>query len=223
MLAFLHTAAVHVPSFTRIVRELAPSIQILHSVREDLFAQALADGHVTEATRSGTQAEVQRLVAQGARVVLCTCSTLGSAAEATPNVAGTRVIRVDRPMAERAATLGRPVLLVAATPTAMATAIALLRESTPTDAPAPARRELLCSAAWERFQAGDQAGYAAALAQQVDANAQPHDVVMLAQASMAPAAALISRSDVDVLTSPDVGVRAALSLLERSETPRADG
>jgi hypothetical protein len=212
MLAFLHTAAIHVSNFTRITRDLDASVPIRHAVREDLFAQALADGGVSAATREGTQAEVRRLVAEGARVVLCTCSTLGDAAEATPDVPGATVIRVDRPMAERAASLGRPILLIAATPTAMATAQILLREAT---APGVSLRcrELLCSAAWERFQSGDQAGYARALAQQVAEHARAGDVVMLAQASMAPAAVLIERSDIEVLTSPAVGVQAALSLL----------
>jgi hypothetical protein len=213
MLAFLHTAAVHVPNFTGIARELDPHVPIRHSVREDLFARALADGRVTEGTRLDTQTEVQRLVAEGARVVLCTCSTLGSAAEETPGVPHARVIRVDRPMAERAAASGRSILLVAATPTAMATALALLSEAAQ-GRPQPVVRELMCAAAWERFQAGDLSGYATALASAVDDNARADDVVMLAQASMAPAAALVRRSDVEVLTSPDVGVRAALALLD---------
>ncbi len=212
MLAFLHTAAVHVPNFTGILRDIDPHVPIRHSVREDLFARALADGRVTEETRQGTQAEVQRLVAEGARVVLCTCSTLGSAAEETPDVSHARVIRVDRPMAERAVAAGRSILLVAATPTAMATALALLGEAARGKPPPPVR-ELLCAGAWERFQAGDLRGYAIALASAVDEHARADDVVMLAQASMASAAALIRRSDVEVLTSPDVGVRAALALL----------
>ena len=212
MLAFLHTAAVHVPSFMRITRELDAKLQIHHSVREDLFAQALADGRVTESTRRETQAEIRRLLAAGARVVLCTCSTLGEAAEATPDVPGASVLRIDRPMAERAVALRRPILLIAATPTAMTTAVALLDEAA-NGAARPAQRELLCSEAWARFQSGDYSGYASALAQQVDEHAHAGDVVMLAQASMAPAAALVSRSDIEVLSSPDVGVRAALSLL----------
>ena len=95
----------------------------------------------------------------------------------------------------------------------MATAITLLGEAGSGKLPLTFR-ELMCSGAWERFQAGDQAGYARALAEQVEQHAQPNDVVMLAQASMAPAAALIRRSDLEVLTSPDVGVRAALALLD---------
>jgi len=213
VLAFLHTAAVHVPNFTGIVRDIDPRVPIRHSVREDLFARALADGRVTEGTRVDTQTEVQRLVAEGARVVLCTCSTLGSAAEETPGVSQAHVIRVDRPMAERAVATARPILLVAATPTAMATALALLSEAAQ-GRPLPVARELMCAAAWERFQAGDSSGYATALASAVDEHARANDVVMLAQASMAPAAALVRRSDVEVLTSPGVGVRAALALLD---------
>jgi hypothetical protein len=212
MLAFLHTAAVHVPNFTLITRELDATVQIRHALREDLFAQTLADGRVTEATRRETQREVQRLVAEGARVVLCTCSTLGDAAEATPDVAGARVLRVDRPLAARAVALGRPLLLVAGTPTAMAAAVALLDEASNGTA-RPDRRELLCAEAWELFQSGAHVGYAAAVARQVDAHARANDVVMLAQASMAAAVALIRRPDLEVLSSPQVGVRAALSLL----------
>lgn len=210
MLAFLHTADVHVPHFTRLVRELDEAVPIVHCVREDLLAQAIADGRVTDPTRQQTQAEVKRLAQGGARVVLCTCSSLGDAAEAT-DYPGARVLRVDRPMAERALSLSRPILVVATTPTALSSAITLLISAS---APAaPVVRELLCSAAWERFQAGDEAGYATALAQQVSAHALPGEVILLAQASMAPAAALIRRADVEVLTSPSLGVQRALSLL----------
>jgi hypothetical protein len=212
MLAFLHTAAVHVASFARLARELDGAVPTRHVVREDLLARALADGRVADTTRRETQAEVQRLVTEGARVVVCTCSTLGSAAEQTPTDLAATVLRVDRPMAQHAASLGRPVLVVAATATALATALALLNEVKP-QGPQLVCRELLCSEAWERFQAGDHAGYAATLAERVDEHARPNDVVMLAQASMAPAALLVRRSDVQVLTSPDAAVRAALSLL----------
>lgn len=137
-----------------------------------------------------------QLVDEGARVVLCTCSTLGRAAEAT-TAPRASVLRVDRPMAARAVELGRPLLLVAATPTAMTTAVALLRK-----VGAPPARELLCSDAWRSFEAGDQVGYATAIAQQVNTHAHPNEVAILAQASMAHAAPLIRGADVEVLTSP---------------------
>jgi len=211
VLSFLHTAATHVPTFTRIAREFDPGVPIRHSVRDDLFAQALSDGGITEATRLGTQSEVLRLIDEGAKVVLCTCSTLGSAAEETPHSSPARVLRIDRPLVEHAVSLGRPLFVVAATPTAMATTLALLQSAAETT---PLRcRTLLCDRAWMLFQAGDHAGYTALIAEQVETGARQGEVIVLAQASMEPAAAMIARRDVDVLTSPRLAVRTALSLL----------
>jgi hypothetical protein len=208
MLAFLHTSPVHVPTFERLVRALNADIPITHEVREELLTQAVADGGVSDATRQAVQSAVQGLVAAGARVVVCTCSTIGEAAEQTPNVDRAYVFRVDRPMAEQATSLGRPILVVAATPTALSTAIGLLQESAKGRAVAP--RQLLCARAWPLFQAGELAAYAQLIASEVDEHAAPGEVVVLAQASMAPAAPLVSLADVELLTSPETGVRAAL-------------
>jgi hypothetical protein len=210
MLAFLHTSPVHVSTFDRLVRAQDREVPLLHEVREELLRQAVADGGVSDATRDAVQAVVQSLVASGARVVVCTCSTIGEAAERTPGVDSAHVFRVDRPMAEHAVSLGRPILVVAATPTAMTTALALLREAASGEA-TPRPRELLCAAAWSKFEAGELAAYAQLIAAEVDAHAQPGEVVVLAQASMAPAAALVSLADIELLTSPETGVRAALA------------
>ena len=211
MLGFLHTSPVHVAPFERIARELGGSVGLLHAVREDLLARALTEGDVSPEVRESTQREVRQLVEQGASVVLCTCSTLGSAAESTPHLGAARVLRVDRPMAEQAIALRHRVLIVAAVPTALSTARTLLAEAARGTTYFSA--DLLCEAAWKLFSAGDHAGYGAAIAQRVEEQAEPGDVVLLAQASMAGAAPLVRRRDIQVLTSPHTGVRAALSLI----------
>lgn len=213
MLAFLHTAEVHVGTFGRLARQLGPNIEPHHVVRDDLLARALHDGGVTDETRAAVQSEVKRLLESGARVVVCTCSTLGDAAEATPHSAETHVLRIDRPMAERAIALGRPLLVVAALPTAMATASSLLQS---VSAAVPPLRPLLCDQAWQRFQIGDEAGYLNEVAAAVRREARSNDVVLLAQASMAAAAGLVGRPDVEILTSPELGLRHALDLLART-------
>lgn len=216
MLGFLHTAAVHVAGFAELARGLAPRVEVSHVVRPDLLAQALADGVVSPATRDAARAEVARLFAAGATVVVCTCSTLGDAAEGSPRPAGAYVLRVDRPMAERAVSLGRPILVVAAAQTALDTALSLLNSVSKTSLPA---RALLCERAWQRFQAGDHAGYAAEVAEAVKRDVRPTEVVMLAQASMAPAATLLHGAALEVLASPELGVRAALGLLQTDMGP----
>ncbi|HEX2872084.1 MAG TPA: hypothetical protein VHP33_12525 [Polyangiaceae bacterium] len=76
-------------------------------------------------------------------------------------------------------------------------------------------RELPCLDAWPAFLAGDRRGYLQQIAQQVEHRAQPGEHVMLAQASMAGAVPLIRRSDVQVFTSPELGVQAALGALQK--------
>jgi hypothetical protein len=64
--------------------------------------------------------------------------------------------------------------------------------ATPIDAP--------CLDAWELFEAGDHAGYVDRVARHVQGLADDVDVVVLAQASMAPAADLVGDLSIPVLS-----------------------
>lgn len=216
MLGFLHTGAVHVETFEGLVRVIDPSVATRHVVREDLLASAAAVDTVTSEVASAVQSEILALVEQGARVVLCTCSTLGGAAEATPTHGRAHVLRVDRPLAQQLVASGRPVLVVAALPSAMTTATALLHAVAGERQQAVKLRELPCHSAWPSFLVGDRPGYLRQVAQQVEEHALPGEHVMLAQASMAGAVPLIRRPDVQVFTSPELGVRAAITACRRS-------
>ncbi|MBA3807259.1 MAG: hypothetical protein H0X28_02515 [Solirubrobacterales bacterium] len=68
-----------------------------------------------------------------------------------------------------------------------------------------------CFDAWRRLEQGDIGGYHRVVAECVDALEPKIDVVVLAQASMAGAAALVKGGRV-VLSSPETAVEAALRL-----------
>jgi hypothetical protein len=69
-----------------------------------------------------------------------------------------------------------------------------------------------CLDAWERFEAGDHAGYLDRVARHVRGLAD--DVVVLAQASMAPAANLLGDLSIPVLSSPRLAVLRAVELAD---------
>jgi hypothetical protein len=211
VLGFFHSGAVHVPTFEGLLKQAAPNVVSSHIVREDLLANVMATGTVTPEVAAAVQAEVRALLEQGARVIVCTCSTLGGAAEATPTNGRATVLRVDRPLAEALVASGQPLLVAAALPSAMATAVELLGSIARARNTTLRLRELPCNAAWPRFLAGDQNGYAQEIADLIEQNANAGDHVMLAQASMAPALPLIRRRDISVATSPSLGVQAALT------------
>ncbi len=211
MLAFLHTAQVHVATFERLLREVDGTIPTHHAIREDLLAEARAAGGMTNTLRSALAEALQALGRAGAKVIVVTCSTLGGAAESAPVPQGVSVLRIDRPMVERAVTSGRPILVVAALATTLKPTMDLLRQISREQQTTVDVREHLCAHAWALFEAGNGAGYVETIAGEIEREAAKGDIVLLAQASMAPAGELLAHLDIPVLSSPRAGVQAAVA------------
>ena len=70
---------------------------------------------------------------------------------------------------------------------------------------------ILIDGAWSHFLSGDQVAYARSIADTIREAKRLVDVVVLAQASMAPAAELLADLGVEVLSSPQLGVRSILA------------
>ncbi|MDX2170814.1 MAG: hypothetical protein SF182_27335 [Deltaproteobacteria bacterium] len=209
MLGFLHTAAVHVDTFERLLRERDAALPSRHVVAAGLLDAARAAGGVTPAIAADVAAALRALVGDGARVLLCTCSTIGAAAEAA--AVGVPVLRLDRPMAEQAVASGSRIALVAALASTLAPSAALLHEVAARAGRHVTVTDVPCAEAWPHFEVGALEAYYDAVAVAAERAAASHDVVVLAQGSMAPAAARV-RSAVPVLSSPRLGVEAALRL-----------
>lgn len=211
MLALLHTAHVHVDTFASLARELDDSVAIAHDVQERLLAETLKVGTVSAAVQAATSGAVRALVERGAKVVLCTCSTIGGVVEQCAVPGDVRVMRVDRPMAELAVASGRRILVLAALATTFGPTSALLNEVADRTNRSVTIKEVWCEQAWRYFERGDRVGYHNAIAATIESAARPTDVVVLAQASMAPAAERVTHLGIPVLSSPKIGLEAAMS------------
>ncbi|MFE3775858.1 aspartate/glutamate racemase family protein [Streptomyces sp. NPDC059122] len=219
MLALLHTSPVHVPVFDALRDAEAPGLPLRHLVRPELLAAA------REAGPDGIAEEVAgalgELVRAGARAVLCTCSTLGTVAEAAGPALGVPVLRVDRPMAAEAVAAGPRITVLATVESTLAPTTELIAEEARRAGRTARVRTVLVPDAWERFAAGDQEGSLAAVTDAVrrERDAGGADALVLAQASMAPAAERFpddgpsgTGAAVPVLASPRSGLRAAVRL-----------
>ena len=211
-IAFLHTSPVHMATFDQLMRELAPDLRVAHVVREDLLADAQTEGADSPPLVARIRQAMGDAGASGASVVVCTCSTIGGLAERTPTDGRFRAARIDRAMADRAAVLGPRVLVVAALESTVGPTTELIRESARSLAATLEIRTLVVEDAWPHLQRGDRPAYlqavVQAVVQAVSSAAGSTDVVVLAQASMAPAAARLGGLGVDVLSSPALGVQA---------------
>lgn len=212
MLTLLHTSPVHVPTFTWLFNELAPEIPVQHQVDESLLQEARTAGEITPQLSRRIADTLQAACSAENCVVLCTCSTIGGCAEQLGQQLGHPVLRVDRAMAARAVALGPRIIVLAALESTLSPTRQLLQEVAASAAKPVVITALLCPGAWAKFEAGDLPGYHTLVAEQIRQAADQGDVIVLAQASMAGAAALCPDAASPILSSPRLGVEAAIQL-----------
>jgi hypothetical protein len=203
-LVFLHTSPVHIATFDGLLAALGAAVEARHVVDESLLDDARVGG-ITPALAGRVRERIAE--AGDDALVLCTCSTIGGCAER----AG--ALRVDRAMAERAVASGPRIILAATVASTLEPTRRLLEEVAAASGQPIQIVELLCAEAWAMFEAGDQPAYLAAIAAALRAVAGQGDVIVLAQASMAGAAALCPDLAIPVLSSPRLGLEAALARL----------
>lgn len=90
----------------------------------------------------------------------------------------------------------------------------LIRESAAAVQTGVELEQLFIPDAWPHFSRGDRTAYVEAVAAAVRAASAGAHVVVLAQASMAPAVDLLKDLGVEVLASPALGVQSALARLQ---------
>ncbi len=201
-LTLLHTAQVHCATFDALRDRIAPGVELTHLVRENWLARA------QNGISPSLEDKISQVVANAAGKVICTCTTLGPAAEK----AGAD--RVDWPMMQQAARLGGPILMAYCLDSTWEPSLALLERALE-EAKTPATvHPLRLAQYWPLFEAAEMDGFAAVIAGEIrQVVAQLPDVacVVLAQASMAKVAPLLADLEVPVLASPELALRAGLS------------
>lgn len=209
-LSFLHTSAVHVPTFRALLASLGPEIPARHVVDESLLSDVRAAGRVTAELKERITGTLLALEELGATVVVCTCSTIGGAVEEMNGTMSAILLRVDRPMAQEAVARGSRIV-VAST---LASTLVPTREliaSAARQAQKPVEViDLLCTKAWRYFEQGRLQAYLQEIAYQVQEAATLGDVIVLAQASMTNASEFYGDLPVPVLSSPRSGLQAAI-------------
>ncbi|KJS44118.1 MAG: hypothetical protein VR70_02045 [Rhodospirillaceae bacterium BRH_c57] len=220
-IAFLHTAPGHVATFGVLMTDMAPNIPVRQTVKADLLEAARQAGGLTPEIAALAREALEDLAANGARVVVCTCSTVGGCVsmmqeagmeEGGMQEAGTpRFLRIDAPMAQAAVRIGGRILVVATVEESLASARGLIERTAETEGRPVDVRGLLVPGAWPLFAAGDRTGYRRTVVATVRAAAGDVDAVVLAQASMATAADELSDLSMPVLCSPRAGVTKAIA------------
>ncbi len=195
MPTLLHTADIHRVNFDA----LAPEAGLSHVVRPDLLERA----------QGGIDAALSADIAEAVRAAgvpcLCTCTTIGIAAEA----AG--AIRIDWPMMQTAARMGGPVMMAYALDSTLEPSRGLLERAFEAAGKPLDLTLLAVTDLWPLFDTEPKDAFGRAIATRIDAALENLDVscVVLAQASMASAAGFV-QTNTPVLASPGLALEALL-------------
>ena len=208
---FLHTAELNVGVLGGLMAELAPDIEVRHVLHAEYLEAALRDGEISADLTDRVRGSMRQAAADGASVVVCSCSTIGAAGEFEDAAAGAEFLRIDRAMAERAVAAGSNIGVAACLESTVGPTTALTRQAAAARGVGAEIRTILIADAWPKLKSGDTAGYIGDIAAGLNREADGLDVVVLAQASMAGAAAMCGGLGIPVLSSPRLGVEAAIA------------
>lgn len=211
-LTLLHTSAVHIETYNGLLGAQNADLEVEHLVAEEFLDRARERG-ITSDLESDIQSQILSAVDQGADVVLCTCSTIGGCAESADGDTSGTIMRVDRAMAEKAVATGDEIVVAATLASTIEPTMDLINDAARKAGRVVNLRPVVFESAWACFEAGDQAGYINEIAAGLPDAAVDADVIVLAQGSMAQAADQCGDVGVPVLSSPKLGLDAALAAL----------
>ena len=212
----VHTVAKLIPMFEELAEEVMPGTEVIHLVDEGLLKDIVAGGELTPDRVSRLASLASFAEASGAEAVMLTCSTVGPGVDTAKESVEVPFLKVDEAMADRAVELGPRIGVIATLHTTLTPTSDLVRDR----ASAQGRREVqvetvLCQGAFEALGAGDTDTHDGIVIENLKELMGRVDVVVLAQASMARVAELMSDEEkvVPILSSPRLGVERLRSVL----------
>lgn len=203
-IAFLHTGAVVIPPVMELAGRLIPDVQAVNYLDDRIVAD-LGDPARAASVDERLEDLVRAARSAGAEAVMLTCSSISAYAAPLTARVGIPVLRIDEAMADRAVAAGGRIAVIATLPTTLAPTAALIAERAELAGAGPAIVSEVVEGAFAAVAGGDRATHDELVAAAITRLAAQADVVVLAQASMASAAAAVTVS-VPVLTSLEPGI-----------------
>lgn len=203
-IAFLHTGAVVIPPVMELAGRLLPDAATVNYLDDKIVAD-LDDSNLQASVDERLEGLVRAARSAGADAVMLTCSSISGYASGLSERVGIPVLRIDEAMADQAVATGARIAVIATLPTTLAPTIALIDERAQITGASPAITSEVVEGAFAAVASGDRTTHDALVGAAITRLAAEADVVVLAQASMAGAAATVS-VEIPVLTSLESGI-----------------
>ena len=208
-LGLVHTSATLVPVFQKLCVDYLPGVNVFNIVDDSLIKDVIAKNELTSNTARRVVNYVGSAEAAGADLIMVTCSSIGSAVEASADLTGVPVLRVDQPMADIAVQTGSKIGVIATLPTTLEPTSDLVRRRALVAGKEIELTSRLCEGAFEALMSGDAEKHDKMVAKALIELSAEVDVIVLAQASMARVVDGLSEDEkrVPILSSPGLAVQ----------------
>jgi Asp/Glu/hydantoin racemase len=206
-IAFVHTVSFLVDEFKRLMRAQLPDVDCFHILNESLLQDLL---------RGGEPALIHRRVAKqvllatdaGADLVVMTCSSTSPAIDIARQMVNRPILKIDDPMAAEAVNCGLRIGLLCTATSTVAPSTSLLLAHAELQGRTIAIHPHVNAGAYKALMAGERAAHDAMVHESAVRLARDVDVLVLAQASLAPLRdSLAAELDCPVLSSPPLLMR----------------
>jgi Asp/Glu/hydantoin racemase len=215
-LGLIHTSATLVPVFAQLCKEKLPGVNVFNIADDSLVKGIIAAGSLTPTIARRVANYLESAELAGADYIMVTCSSIGPAVEAAAKLIGVPVLRVDQPMADKAAVTGKKIGVVATLRTTLEPTADLISRRASAAGKQIELTSRLCEGAFDALMNGDAATHDAKVAAALKEMSRQVDVIVLAQASMARVVETLAPDDkrVPILASPGIAVDYLATVLK---------
>ena len=197
-LAMIHTVASLAAPFGELAREMLPGVRVFHVADEGLLARIIREETITPAMCLRVVELASHAEADGADVVLLTCSAMSPAVNLAAPLVQVPIHKVDQAMVDRALALGRRIAVFSTVPATLESVGGLVRSTAAAKGCEIEVTTDLNSSAMAALRSGRRKEHDELVRESLANLAERADVVLVAQASAAQA---LRPEDKEVLTA----------------------
>lgn len=207
-IGIIHTSFVSVNYLKELFAEILPEVQLTNIVDDSLLREVMANGGITPAIVKRMCSYVQMLEVSGVDAIFNQCSSVGEAFDIAIQQTHLPVLKVDRPMAEKAVSLGSKIAVVATVASTLKPSTHLVKKAAEDAGKQVEVKPVLVDGALDiLMKENDRDKHNRLVKEKIEAIQSEVDVIVLAQGSMVVLLPELEHIKVPVLSSPRLGVQ----------------
>lgn len=211
----VHTFLYSVEDIKEQFRKYLPDVEMINIIDDSLLEEALANKGLTPGIISRMCDYYTNLEELGCVCCLNQCSSVGEASDVAQKLISVPIVKIDGPMAKKAAELGDRIAVIATAISTVEPSSRLVEEKARELGKEVTVNRCYIEGAYDfLLKTGDKGKHNEMVIAKVKEAAETNDVIVLAQGSMYHLLPLLTDIKVPVLTSLESGVQQIRALLD---------